>query len=35
MKKMENENFGGNKKGRGRKLEIKEQSDVKEKKKCC
>jgi len=35
LKKIENENSGGNRKGRGRKLEIKEQTEVKEKKKCC
>ena len=36
LKKIESENLGGNRKGRGRKLEIKEQSaNVKEKKKCC
>ena len=37
LKKIDNENIGGgNRKGRGRKLEIKEQTtEVKEKKKCC
>jgi small GTP-binding protein len=35
LKKIENENLGGNRKVRGRKLEIKEQTEVKEKKKCC
>ena len=35
LKKIENESSGGNRKGRGRKLEIKEQTEVKEKKKCC
>ena len=36
LDKIENENLGGNRKGRGRNLQIKEQTnDVKEKKKCC
>ena len=36
LRKIENENLNGSKKGRGRNLQIKEQSnDVKEKKKCC
>ena len=34
LKKLENSNTG-NKKGRGRKLDIKEQAKPKEKKKCC
>ena len=36
LRKIENENSSGNRKGRGRNLQIKEEStDVKEKKKCC
>ena len=36
LRKIENDNSSGNRKGRGRNLQIKEQStDVKEKKKCC
>ena len=35
LKKLESSNTGGNRKGRGRKLDIKEQTKPKEKKKCC
>ena len=36
LRKIENDNSSGNRKGRGRNLQIKEEStDVKEKKKCC
>ena len=35
LKKVMNSNTGGNKKGRGRKLEIKDQNKKKDKKGCC